>query len=67
MPVEWIVRIVLSIIILIILIVILSKFRSGKFQPNAKDSLTIMKERLERGELTEEEFKEAKRRRGKIK
>ena len=65
MPMELIVRFVLTIIIFIIIIVILSKFRAEKSQPETDDSLEIMKKRLERGEITQEDLKEAKRRRGK--
>ena len=65
MPMELIVRFVLTIIIFIIIIVILSKFRAEKSQPETDDSLEIMKKRLESGEITQEELKEAKRRRGK--
>ncbi|MBR3118152.1 MULTISPECIES: SHOCT domain-containing protein [Oceanobacillus] len=62
---ELIVRFVLTIIIFIIIIVILSKFRAEKSQPETDDSLEIMKKRLESGEITQEDLKEAKRRRGK--
>jgi len=62
---EWIIRIIISVIILIVLIIILSKFRARKSEPDKADSLAIMKKRLEEGEITEEEFEEAKRRRGK--
>lgn len=65
MPMELIVRFVLTIIIFIIIIVILSKFRTEKSQPETDDSLEIMKKRLESGEITQEDLKEAKRRRGK--
>ncbi|MCM3398964.1 hypothetical protein [Oceanobacillus profundus] len=65
MPMELIVRFVLTIIIFIIIIVILSKFRAEKSQPETDDSLEIMKKRLESGEITQEDLKEAKRRRGK--
>ncbi|WP_339317438.1 SHOCT domain-containing protein [Oceanobacillus sp. FSL W7-1304] len=58
-------RFVLTIIIFIIIIVILSKFRAEKSQPETDDSLEIMKKRLESGEITQEDLKEAKRRRGK--
>ena len=46
MPMELIVRFVLTIIIFIIIIVILSKFRAEKSQPETDDSLEIMKKRL---------------------
>jgi putative membrane protein len=59
------VRLVLSAIILIVIIIILIKFRVGKTKSNAKDSLAIMKEKLDRGDITEKDYEEAKRRRGK--
>ncbi|WP_210095941.1 hypothetical protein [Oceanobacillus polygoni] len=65
MPVELIVRFVVTIIIFIIIIIILSKFRAKNSQTKADDSLEVMKRRLENEEITEEDFKEAKRRRGK--
>ncbi|WP_010651853.1 SHOCT domain-containing protein [Oceanobacillus massiliensis] len=65
MPVELIVRIVLSILLLIVLIIILSKFRATKSHARNKDSLTILDERLKRGEITEADYKEAKKRQGK--
>jgi len=62
---EMIIRIVLSLIILTVIIIILSKFRRSSKKIDPGDSLSIMKERLEKGEITEEEYEEAKRRRGK--
>jgi len=60
-----IVRIVFSVILLVVIIIILSKFRATKSKTNARDSLTVMKERLERGEITEEDYENAKKRQGK--
>lgn len=59
---EGYIRVILSIIVLIILLYILVRFRRGK-NP-AKDSLDILKERYEKGEITKEEYEEAVKRRG---
>ncbi|HLR52177.1 MAG TPA: SHOCT domain-containing protein [Candidatus Avamphibacillus sp.] len=57
------VRLILSLIVLIVLAYILIKFRANK---NSRgDSLDILQERLEKGEITQEDYDEAKRRRGK--
>jgi putative membrane protein len=58
-----IVRVILSAIVLIVLIVIVIRFRAGK-QPD-KDSIEMLKERYEKGEITEEEYEDARKRRGK--
>ncbi|WP_087974450.1 hypothetical protein [Oceanobacillus rekensis] len=65
MPIEFNVRLVISAIIFIVIIIILIKFRAGTTKSNAKDSLAIMKEKLDRGEISEKDYEEAKRRRGK--
>lgn len=65
MPGEFIFRIALTIIVLVILIIILVRSFKGKTHKNARDSLDIMKERYEKGEITKETYEEAKRRRGK--
>ncbi|GAB3790851.1 SHOCT domain-containing protein [Virgibacillus kimchii] len=59
------VRIVLTIIVLIVLIIILIRFTRKKSEISPRDSLVIMKERMERGEISEEEYEEARKRRGK--
>ncbi|WP_106495097.1 hypothetical protein [Lentibacillus sp. Marseille-P4043] len=56
-------RLVFSIIILIILLFIIYRFRTGK--NTEKGSLAMMKERLEKGEISREDYDEAKRRQGK--
>lgn len=55
------VRITLTIIVLIVIFIILSRNRKTK----PKDSLHILKERYENGELTKEEYEDALKRRGK--
>ncbi|MGM8365456.1 SHOCT domain-containing protein [Virgibacillus sp. W0181] len=57
------VRIVLTIIVALVLLWILLRFRTPK--DRQKGSLDIMKGRLEKGEITEKEYEEAKRRQGK--
>jgi len=57
------VRLILSLIVLIVLAYILIKFRAN--QNSRGDSLDILQERLEKGEITQEDYDEAKRRRGK--
>lgn len=57
------VRLIFSIIVLIALLWILFRFRASK-NPT-KSSLDILKERLEKGEITEADYEEAKRRQGK--
>ncbi|MGP4107624.1 SHOCT domain-containing protein [Virgibacillus sp. L01] len=56
---EGYIRFGLSIIVAIILIVILVRFRAKK-NP-AKSSLDILKERHSRGEITEEEYQDARK------
>lgn len=65
MSVEFIVRSVITIIVLIVIVIILLRFRDGKSKTAARDSLDIMRERYEKGELSKEDYEEAKRRRGK--
>ncbi|MFA1822872.1 SHOCT domain-containing protein [Virgibacillus oceani] len=59
------VRIVLTIIVLIVLIIILVRFTRKRTGTSSRDSLVVMKERMKRGELSEEEYEEARRKRGK--
>lgn len=65
MPTEFIIRIILSVIVLIVLVIILIRFSGKNSKSTARDSLDIMKERYEKGELSKEDYEEAKRRRGK--
>lgn len=60
---EGYIRIILAIVVLIVLLIILTRFRRSK-NP-AKDSLEILKERYENGEISKGEYEEAKQRRGK--
>jgi putative membrane protein len=64
-PLPLSVRIVLTIIVLIVLIIILIRFTRKKSETSARDSLVVMRERMERGEISEEEYEEARRTRGK--
>lgn len=65
MPGEFMFRIALTVIVLLVLVIILVRSLKGKTHKNARDSLDIMKERYEKGEITKEAYEEAKRRRGK--
>lgn len=60
---EGYIRLGLTIILAIVILWILIRFRASK-QPN-KSSLDMLKERLERGEISEKEYEEAKRRQKK--
>lgn len=60
---ESYVRLVIGIIVLIVLVWILIQFRAKK-NPRP-DSLEILRERMEKGEITEEEYEAAKKKRGK--
>lgn len=52
-----------SIILAIIVLFIVIRFRKG--ENPSKSSLDVLKERYERGEVTEEEYNEAKKKQGK--
>ena len=65
LPTEFIIRIVLSAIVLLVLVIILIRSSKGKTKATARDSLDVMKERLEKGEITQEDYDDAKKRRGK--
>lgn len=57
------IRIVLGVVVLTVLIVILTRFNRRKHP--SKSSLDILEERLERGEISQAEYDEAKQRQGK--
>lgn len=60
---EPIIRLILAIIVVIVLAYILIKYRATK---NPIDnSLDILKKRLAKGEISEEDYEEAKKRQGK--
>lgn len=61
---EGIIRIIFFVIIAIALIIILVRFTVGKKQ-SQKDSLTILRQRYDNGEITKEAYDEARRKRGK--
>ncbi|WP_373894972.1 SHOCT domain-containing protein [Virgibacillus sp. CBA3643] len=65
MTAEYVIRIILLIVVLIVIIIILSRFTVNKGKKPPADSLQLMEKRLENGEITQEEYEEAKRRRGK--
>jgi len=56
---EGIVRIGISIVVLLVILIILLKFRE-KSNP-AKSSLELLKDRLEKGEITKEEYEAARK------
>ncbi|MEN1968507.1 SHOCT domain-containing protein [Lentibacillus sp. N15] len=57
------IRLVISIIIAIVLLWILFRFRANKNDEGS--SLEIMQERLEKGEISQEEYDKARRKQGK--
>jgi len=57
------IRLAFTVIVIIVIIYILFKFRANK--NSTSTSLEIMKERLEKGEITEDDYKRAKRNQGK--
>lgn len=57
------IRFIITIIVVLLLIYILIRFRANR--TSTKSSLDIMKERLEKGEITEKDYQRAKRRQGK--
>jgi putative membrane protein len=59
------VRIVLTIIVIIVLVIILIRFTRKKTETSSRDSLVVMKERMEKGEISEEEYEEARKKRGR--
>lgn len=63
MVINYSIRLILTIVVIIVLAYILFKFRANK--NSTRSSLHIMKERLEKGEITEEDYRRAKERQGK--
>lgn len=61
---EGVVRTILSVIVVIVLIIILIRFTVKNKQPQ-KDSLNILKEKYENGEITKEAYDDALKNRGK--
>lgn len=57
-----IVRFILTVIVVIVLAYILIKFRANK-NPKS-DSLDMLKERLNKGEISKQDYEEAKKRQG---
>ncbi|WP_234031475.1 SHOCT domain-containing protein [Lentibacillus cibarius] len=64
MTVEGYIRLGLTLVVLVVLVIILYRFRAGKSN-RRQSSLEIMKERLEKGEITEEEYEKARKKQGK--
>ncbi|WP_234032372.1 SHOCT domain-containing protein [Lentibacillus cibarius] len=64
MTVEGYIRLGLTLVVLAVLVIILYRFRAGKSN-RRQSSLEIMKERLEKGEITEEEYEKARKEQGK--
>lgn len=66
MPEAMIIRLIVTAVVLVSIIVILIRFRNGNStETGPSDSLDVMKKRYEKGEITKEDYEEAKRRRGK--
>jgi len=63
MVIEDVIRTILSVVVIIVLIIVLVRFTVGNKQQ--KDSLTILKEKYENGEISEEAYKDALKKRGK--
>ncbi|TMN23850.1 SHOCT domain-containing protein [Lentibacillus cibarius] len=61
---EGYIRLGLTLVVLVVLVIILYRFRAGKSN-RRQSSLEIMKERLEKGEITEEEYEKARKKQGK--
>ncbi|MEI3613209.1 SHOCT domain-containing protein [Pseudogracilibacillus sp. SO30301A] len=57
------IRLIITIIVMIALAYILIRFRTNR--NSTRSSLDMMKLRMERGEITEEDYKRAKERQGK--
>ncbi|TFJ91341.1 SHOCT domain-containing protein [Lentibacillus salicampi] len=61
---ESYIRLGLAIVIFMMIVIILYRFNAGK-SDRRQSSLEIMKERYEKGEITEEEYEKARRKQGK--
>lgn len=57
--VEGYIRVVISIIVAIVLLWILIRFRASK--KSSRSSLDILKERRDRGEITDEQYEQARK------
>lgn len=57
---EGTIRLIITIIVVIVLLVILIRFRS-RDDSNKSSSLEVLKERRDRGEMTNEQYEEAKK------
>ncbi|MCG1027413.1 SHOCT domain-containing protein [Virgibacillus halodenitrificans] len=57
------IRLILGIFLLLIILYIVKRFKGDK--QRRPDSLEIMKGKLAKGEITQEEYEEARKRRGK--
>ncbi|MFD1361150.1 SHOCT domain-containing protein [Lentibacillus salinarum] len=64
MTVEGYIRLGLALVVLVMIVIILYRFNAGK-STRRKSSLEIMQERYEKGEITKEEYEEARKRQGK--
>lgn len=60
---ESMIRLLLTVIVIIGLAIIIFKYRATK-NPT-ENSMDILKKRLERGEITEQDYEKAKQRQGK--
>lgn len=60
---EEVIRTILSVVVVAVLIIILIRFTVGSSKQ--KDSLTILREKYENGDITKEDYERALRKRGK--
>ncbi|WP_237049258.1 SHOCT domain-containing protein [Lentibacillus amyloliquefaciens] len=64
MTAEGYIRLGLGIVIVVMIAIILYRFNAGK-GTRRRTSLEIMKERYEKGEITEKEYEKARKKQGK--